>query len=1498
MADISVDSNIPDNKVTCAYEAFKVYADERRGLEAYTGPFREMGEALFNAYPTHEKVILADKVCLALQGEDVEPFTQRERLILNATKLGDLYQSHKDSIDAIIKFSEIMNDPEIQNKADIKKSFFILFKNLNISYTQKSLYYDQIFYQDRPRKVLLALNDISPLSDKAECLALYNSLVNINERQLQYLKLLKKAKLSNVEFTKFLYELIKAKYQYRSSEDLGKLSEALKILSNGNIPAEGDTLTLYTKIVGSYSEQAELAAAYSILWETGIPYEASTSELYTRVEQKWSKQSQATAIRTLWQAGIPYEGDSLKLYERVNESGDRPEELATVFSLMYTVGIPYNANTEKLYEDISSDNLAELAKALQWMHDAKITSAGTGFKLYENLIQKSFQCKKRAKAFVELTRAGIPLEQETLSLYNDIIDKGYECEEKAALFVSLANAGIAPQGQSLKLYQAIIDNHYNRQALVAAFITLSTLGISPEGDSFKFYQALIDEKYHPDKLAEALKALKDQGIPTIGQGLKLYEYLIEHPYTYDDLSSRFESLRSLKIPIDDEGLKLYKVLIEKSYVRKNLAHAFKILNDGGISASGDTLKLYFMLAESDHYTENLAALFCELNKVIPFNEANRELYSLISKRRRDAIELEGKISYLLDKRIENEGLRLKFLNLLIMYASSYEDRLLNCLDCFNQLKIAHIPQEGEGCFLYEALLENSYHAQSYVDFTLFLKDDIGIPYAGENIHFYKTIFKNLYGARLDYLRTLFSELKNLGLTYEHNKKLYQDTRILKGEKNTLEEFIKLFKTLDHCEFNCKDFPEYFNENILIVYGALIYDLFNQLKTLGFSPERYHFIYTFILSELSKDNPRVNFVLNVTDQLKDYDLSNALSLNNENLLQNQYSDIEKIIEEERESLESFELGPLNKSKSTYHIESLLNEIVDRYEKANLTQNHLGHYILIIGNDNPINLTLLLRNSNSSHLCLDENLIIKIATVFEGLTEGLRNSYDNTVWGSASDVFQDMGSDNQAISFCRKALKLYGTGCSKNISRLFRSEALLSNGYDISLNPSPEKNALAYFLLGCIVNYEATRLYQEREEKIQDANEVSTSDKPAGQANTHTKLTRFLTITGSQSKAMTANRYSLFPGSSSFSFNNTGADAFKQDDSIEIIVPNPPHYNSEAVKSSLSEVILPQGESGLVTPLNNKTLIWTIVRSPTFQPKDHYWSEQALVDAFQNYLSKEYKNENSVITIDGKNIYRPNHNVTHTYRVMTAIEMVIQYFSHFAEDGGFKQFCQTISAEEIEWLRVAAAFSISGRECEVNAGDNLDLYNSYREASQHHFDEFIAKTAPKGSEERQQRMSHVVRYMGNPHYLFSKDPKKINDLDDIHELDQRNYYYSILSIAHKLDLPRCYPREKFHNSMALCRELSETSTAQQRAYESMIRYQIEHIKAHGGKLECDMDAAGKLSNTMTSYENKYAEASLSINALFTMTETVTRPIFAHNPVQQAQPEEDSSRPSMRK
>jgi hypothetical protein len=308
----------------------------------------------------------------------------------------------------------------------------------------------------------------------------------------------------------------------------------------------------------------------------------------------------------------------------------------------------------------------------------------------------------------------------------------------------------------------------------------------------------------------------------------------------------------------------------------------------------------------------------------------------------------------------------------------------------------------------------------------------------------------------------------------------------------------------------------------------------------------------------------------------------------------------------------------------------------------------------------------------------------------------------------------------------------------------------------------------------------------------------------------------------------------------------------------------------------EVIFAQGEQ-VVTLVGAGFLVSSIKRSPTLDPKYHYLSHIALSHAFENHLSIEYTEIMSAITLNGKKIVRPNHGKAHTYRMMLMIELVLQYFAHYAVDERFKEFCQVIEDDDIEWLRVASAFSITGRESEISAMSDLQKYDKYREKCREHFLSFVKAKASHMTASMKERMAHVIRYMGNPHYEAKENAPGINEHANPNELKMRNYIHRILTIAHKLDLVRCYNAEEYSRAMQFCHDLSMKSEAQEIALAQLIRYIVELNKAHGNKLDCDIGLDGKLFTVNLPYKDIFSEVSLSMKRLFEVTQTVKRPLI---------------------
>jgi len=184
-----------------------------------------------------------------------------------------------------------------------------------------------------------------------------------------------------------------------------------------------------------------------------------------------------------------------------------------------------------------------------------------------------------------------------------------------------------------------------------------------------------------------------------------------------------------------------------------------------------------------------------------------------------------------------------------------------------------------------------------------------------------------------------------------------------------------------------------------------------------------------------------------------------------------------------------------------------------------------------------------------------------------------------------------------------------------------------------------------------------------------------------------------------------------------------------------------------------------------------------------------------------------------------------------------------------------------------LRIAAIFSMTGRESEIEYSENPTRYNDYRTACSQNFVNYVQEEmpAPFSKSDNVERMADVIRYRGNPKY-----PTSINKAGP-----ERNYLHWILSMAHKLDLPRCYRKERYQKEVAAYDKLVEESPEQQAALKSLQQYAMNLINEHGDRLFCKFDEQGKLVDDAKDYEPHFAKVSTSPNAAFSKTATVTPP-----------------------
>lgn len=1014
----------------------------------------------------------------------------------------------------------------------------------------------------------------------------------------------------------------------------------------------------------------------------------------------------------------------------------------------------------------------------------------------------------------------------------------------------------------MALYQAIIQaDNYQQEPLANLFVKMYQTGIPVDETGMILYQAVIQvNNYQQKPLANLFVKMYQAGIPVDETGMKLYQTVIKADYNAEGLAESLVLLYQASISVEDIANYFLNYLI-KDYSPKELALSFIELHKNNIYYKEKTAELYKIISKINScYCKNVVCSFALLSQMgFPYNDENTMLYEQVVKNKSFADRIIKNITILKAKNFLNKSIYIDILKELTNVANyELENVLMSC----KSLQESGFSSEGNGLKYYQYIIKHHFFAKDLACKFIRLKNSSDIPYkdnGAEKFYFSKSSEEAI---------AIFHILKKFGIQYKDNKLLYQDDSFINPGKQTAEKLSRLLELLKQTGVTYSSHSNYFNINTLILYSASLLSLLDRLNQLGFSSKHHEFIYHAVIHQVALGQSGTSTAMQIVKSLKDYMSKNALADSNSADFSKQSDLLKEIIENTKSQSNSLTQGPLNKKQSTLSIENLLQYLTDiilnveSNKTVEVYFSSLEHYMLVIKNRDvkeEIDLTLLLRNANLTHLTLSDELINNIGTVIQQLIGQLWNQTD--CFGNYSSL---LDSDNtteamQANVVRRKVLGIYNSGYSvTHINRLFLSETI-KNDKIYMLATDPTQDALASFLLGCIVSDSVNKLYNE----------------DAIQKNPNQQLTRYLTLTPRQAKALSASRYASFPANASCSFHRGGCGQYDSKDSTTITIPNPPYYNKEAIKPHIAEAILPHGESGIVEQVTDRHFMWTIARSPSLDPSDHYRSEQALTYAFNHHLKHSYKGEESFIIINEQRIERPNHAMPHTYEVMSLIKPVINYFGAYAKDEAFKTFCQDITAEKIEWLLVDAAFSVTGRESEWGFSDNKEAYLRYRAASRDNFIAFAKRTAPEGtSADVIQQFADIVWHMGDPEYVTigPNTPQ---------ECKANVYYQRILNLAHNINLMRCWGLARFKPSMqASCHAFSTESPAQHQAYVSMLQYNAEHIKAHGGQLLIDVTADGELEDVYIPYQDHFAEASSSVKGLFEMTQTVPKPDIKSN------------------
>jgi len=745
--------------------------------------------------------------------------------------------------------------------------------------------------------------------------------------------------------------------------------------------------------------------------------------------------------------------------------------------------------------------------------------------------------------------------------------------------------------------------------------------------------------------------------------------------------------------------------------------------------------------------------------------------------------------------------------------------------------------------LFNASIKNSSNADKLVTAFNTLKDTgITLP---DHLELYEVSIKNAYSA--DKYATTFKALKEAGAIPKDHSVLYN--LVIQSVDDSLFFCLNKMALLGLQVPDSLDIIEQaLNENKLAL------DTFTGLDTNQMIKKTHDDIYEdcFLEKNALLHSPYNWSKVKINHEL--YFKNNPLYSEKEESYPAQHQDTQVIMNEEITE------GPLNKTSETRALEAILQRIaIEEIEAIHMRYDESLGYILQFGEAPEIYLSELLRLANFNHVTLSETQVALLGDKIKARSPGF--------------LLKKMPDTNRIIQklplAARCALACYLGNRYKNINRLFRGVAQTKEEEYTWLKPAhATNNLMVNFLAGSLVNWAAAEL-----PRILIATPELTALFP-----TYGLVDRGENLEASQKDelriresrlanpvvASSVQSFSVLSGGAPF-FHGASAERTTLACSIRPVINN-----------REGEILIPQGTTYLYKTNPAGGFFAREVNSPGIIPDGGQWSATAIAEAYRNHLRNNYKSSTHQTTIDNKTIYRPNHGLAHTYRVMLYIDVVIDYFAHHAEDEMFRLFCQYITPEEREWLRVAAAYSITGRENEMSAGEDLKQYDKFREASMQHMAAFLKKYPPKTyNPHMQERMLDIVRWMGNPGYeTASHGQPCINVHDDSGEREHRNILHRILTTAHKLDLPRCYAPEQFNAAMSMCRTLSTNSQEQQADYLRMIRYAVALNNAHGNALATAVSPSDELKPCLEPYRSPFGLVSTNLRQLREMTNTVSR------------------------
>ena len=1273
----------------------------------------------------------------------------------------------------------------------------------------------------------------------------------------------------------------------------GRLGRGFNALQAAGITLEENEV-LYNALIKNAPYAETLGGGFSALQAAGATRLENTALYDALIQNACYTKSLGRGFNALKAAGATLKVNKA-LYTGFIEKARYAYKLASGFNALQAAGATVNEN-EALYNALiqNADQVYCVQIELEKSQELGLKSS---WDRYISLTPNADFTGKLAIGLGELEASNIAL-KENKALCSALIQNVYQLDDVESGFNALKAAG-ATLKENEVLYLASFQLAYYADKLAIGFDTLQAEGATLK-ENAALYKILIQHARYANKLASGINVLQAAGA-TLKENAALYNALIQKADYADKLEGRFNVLQAAGATIKENEV-LYKAVIQEvgfiDYSAK-LESGFNALQ-----AVGATLEkheaLYEALIRKANYADKLAVLFNRLHSDGATLKDNAALYNVLIQKAHYADELGRGFNAL-----QAAGLTLKeneaLYNALIQNAH-YADKLVIA---FNTLKTAGATLKEKEA-LYNALIQNARYADELARGFNALHA-VGATLK-ENEALYSAAIQNARYANT--LEDIFNQLNHIGLSLKADSAVYE----LAIQQSDMNYLINCLAELNIFHMKAPDDRDIIEQ--CLRHSEYSLDVLKWLKTHGFTYAAHREVFYIYFTKDSPlmDSPYLTSKVNIKLQAYLGSKQNVLLSPGDDGYTAQVQEIKTLIDEvinaEKETLTE---GPLNKSSSTSRLEAILK----RMANVSMSDVHMRYdeafgYILKLGQEPEIYVNELLRLTNFNHITLTEAEVNLLGKQIQNVTE----DFDTQKLSDANILVERLPDA------ARRAISCYiGDRRYKNMNKLFRGVAQDSDEYYRWLAPVNGKNNLiANFLAGCLVNWSAAELPRVliRSEERQILEKVFLNQKPAyplKEIKKNEALYLTLLQNNVDNKRITeAERdkvklwfsqltflfpsYSLIDRAENLNASEvTELETVKRRIANPVIVPSvlsfsvlhegsPAFHNPDTTRTKVEtdnsirpvvnpgegEILIPAGTSYRYTLNTNQgTFFAREVNSPGILPQGDFWSSTALAESFRHHLSKPYEGSNQE---EHNVVSRPNHGLAHTYRVVVYLDVIIDYFAHHAKDETFRLFCQHITPDEREWLRVAAAFSISGRESEISAGENPEQYDQFRQASQKHMEDFLENyPPPTDNAAMRERMLDIVRWMGNPNYEKGIDGQH-EHLDPDERL-HRHFIHRILSIAHKLDLPRCYLPAEFEGAMAKCLELSTVDELQKADYMRMIRYAIDIIKAHGNRLQTDITSGGELQSADKGYTAPFEKVSTNLRQLREITETITQP-----------------------